>query len=352
MEVRELVVVSHLRWTWLWQRPQHVVSRLAEGRRTWFVEEPRAAGVAEPRLHREEAGPVTRVWLELPAGDGRTGFDATAAEHAALLPELLGPPADRVVLLYAPTGLAVAETVRGDLLVYDVLEHRDGPEHHRALERADVVFTAGRAVHEAVHTVRPERTHLFGDGVEPEHFVLARQKRRPARRPVAGHVGVVDARLDLDLVAALADALPEWEVRLVGPVVALDPEELPTRTNLTYDDTSPTYEQLPSVLSSFDVAVMPFVTEGQTSTKTLEYLAAGLPVVSTPLPDVVEDFGKLVAVEPDAAGLAEACERVRVDDAARRERKARPVLHWHHWDTIVARMERQMTDVAAGRVVR
>jgi glycosyltransferase involved in cell wall biosynthesis len=352
VHVSEVVVLSHLRWTWVWQRPQQVASRIAEGRRVWFVERPRTADVPAPRLATEEAGPVTRVWLEVPAGGPVGGFDDPAL--AALLPARLGAPGEgRAVWLLTPDALDLGEALDADVVVYDVMEHRDSDAHWRAVERADVVFTAGRAIHEAVLARRAGDVHLFASGVEPEHYTLARQKRRPPGRTVAGYLGVIDQRLDLDLLAGVADALPDWELRLVGPVVGLDEDDLPRRPNITV--TGPReYRELPEVLSGFDVALLPFlvndVTRATSPTKTLEYLAAGLPVVSTRLPGVVADFSNLVTVEDDAAGFARACVEVKGQDPARRERTARPVLHWHHWDTVTARMDRAMTDAAARRV--
>lgn len=355
MQVRELVVLCHLRWTWAWQRPHHLAGRLADGRELWFVEPPRRSpDVDAPRLGTEVDGQVTRVWLDVPGAGGAVAYDDdAAADYARLLAEHLGPPEDRAVWLYTPTALDLADALRPDVLVYDVVDGAqmaDEARNRRALDEADLVFTAGRELHAAVVERRPERTFLFASGVEPEHFTLARQKRRPVRRPVAGFLGVIDDRVDLDLVRDLAHELPEWDVRLVGPVAGLDPAELPEAPNLSYAGPKP-YDELPQVLSGFDVALLPYArARARTSpAETLEYLAAGLPVVSTRVPDVVADYANLVDLQDDAAGFAEACARVKEDDASRRERKARPVLHWHHWDTIAARMERHLLEVTASR---
>ncbi|HJV08940.1 MAG TPA: hypothetical protein VJ653_04640, partial [Acidimicrobiales bacterium] len=210
----QLVVLSHLRWTFVWQRPQHIVSRLAPGRRTWFVEEPLVADVDRPRLRTEDHDQVTRVWLEVP---GQGQFDA---HYAEAVQQLVGTSSDRMVWLYTPMALDVASALRPSTVVYDVMDDlasfKGAPaelrlRHLQALRRADVVFTGGRSLHRGVLAHRPQGTHLFPSGVEPEHYAPA-AAMRPARRPapVAGYVGVIDERVDLGLVAGLARALPDW----------------------------------------------------------------------------------------------------------------------------------------------
>ncbi len=349
----ELVVLSHLRWTWVWQRPQHLISRLARGRRTWFVEEPYPIeGLAEPRLHVEEQGDVTRVVLEVPANGSDACFsDARAAGYEDMVLDLLGGEGDRAVWLYTPMALPLARALAPRVLVYDVMDDlaafKDAsPElvlrQRQALKRADVVFTGGRSLHRSVAARRPDRTHCFPSGVDPDHYAPAAEMRRPGSRRVAGYVGVIDERLDLDLVTVLADALPDWDIRMVGPVTKIDPTDLPRRSNITYPGPAP-YADLPEVMAGFDVALMPFAlneaTRSISPTKTLEYLAAGLPVVSTRVPDVVTDFGELVDLQEDGTGFAAACRRVERHCALSRATKAEPLLDWHHWDTIVERME-------------
>ena len=363
MHAHDLVVLSHLRWRWVWQRPQHLISRLSRGRRTWFVEEPVVADVSEPRLRTEEHGALTRVWLEVPGPERHVGFDdPVSARYGEELPALFSPARPLDVWLYTPMALDVARALQSpSLLVYDVMDDlasfKDAPRQlklrqRQALKLADVVFTGGRSLHRAVLQHRPDDTYLFPSGVEPEHYAKTLRRRRPTTRPVAGYVGVIDERLDLGLVADLAAALPGWEVRMVGPVAKIDPSGLPRAANITYPGPAP-YARLPEVMAEFDVALMPFAlneaTRSISPTKTLEYLAAGLPVVSTRVPDVVAGYRHLVDLQDDGKGFADACERVRDHDPAERAKRARPLLEWHHWDAIASRMDEIMAQARAPR---
>ena len=366
MPVNDLVVLSHLRWNFVWQRPQHLISRVAATRRTWFVEEPLVADVEAPCLRRQDDGPVTRVWLEVPGPERHVGFDDEAARcYLSELSCLLGDSGPRDVWLYTPMALGLARGLRPSLLVYDVMDDlasfKGAPRELKlrqvqALKAADVVFTGGRSLHRSVLQHRPQATYLFPSGVEPEHYATAIGHRRMQPRPVAGYVGVVDERLDLDLLADVAEALPDWDLKIVGPVAKVDPDSLPQAPNISYLGSRP-YAELPAVMAGFDVALMPFAindaTRSISPTKTLEYLAAGLPVVSTRVPDVVSDYGHLVDLQEDGAGFADACRRVRRHDAAERAHTAQPLLHWHHWDSIASRMATILTEVAeAGSGVR
>lgn len=360
---RDLVVFSHLRWTWVWQRPQHLVSRLGAERRVWFVEEPSPCDVSRPRLRTEDhAGGITRVLLDVPdvPDPGRhVGFeDEHLAAYAEGLPDLLGPSGDRVVWLYSPLPLDVAAELEPDVMVYDVMDDlasfRKAPQelvlrHRRALRRANVVFAGGRTLHDGVRQHRPD-AHLFPSGVEPEHYALARAHRGVRTRPVAGYVGVIDERLDLDLLAGLAAELSDWDIVVVGPTAKIEPADLPSAPNLHYPGARP-YDRLPEVMGGFDVALMPFAlneaTRSISPTKTLEYLAAGLPVVSTRIADVVADFGGVVDLQDDAAGFADACRRVLHHDLTERDRKLRPILFANHWDTVAARMAEIVAAVSA-----
>lgn len=355
----ELVVLSHLRWDWVWQRPQHLISRIGRGRRTWFVEEPQpVADRTEPRLVTQDAGVVTRVWLEVPGNPGtHVGFDDfRARSYFAELVRLLGiPQGARDVWLYTPMAVDIALALVPRLLVYDVMDDLASfalappdllDKQQLALREASIVFTGGRSIHRGVEGVN-DRTYLFPSGVDVEHYAPARALRQPRERTVAGYVGVIDERIDLGLVRDLAAALPDWEIRMVGPVCKIDEAALPQAPNITYLGKQP-YERLPEVMAGFDVALMPFAlndaTRSISPTKTLEYLAAGLPVVSTKVPDVVTDFGAFVRLEDDGAGFAEACREVVAHDTGDRDARLAPVLRRYRWDWIADAMAVHMTE--------
>lgn len=362
---RDLVVLAHLRWTWVWQRPHHLVSRLAGwraegGRHTWYVEEPVPADVATPALRTEQHGDVTRVWLEVPRrGDGsvphpHVDFDADEAagygdllqgflrEHGATSPD---------VWIYTPTAIDLLVALHPHRLVYDVMDDlasfRHAPPRLRErqqhlLDTADVVFTGGRSLHEGVLRHRTEDVHLFPSGVESAHFAGARPQRGSHDRPVAGYVGVIDERVDLDLVGRLAERLPGWTVQMVGPITKIDPACLPQAPNIDYPGLV-AYADLPGVLAGFDVALMPFAlneaTRSISPTKTLEYLAAVLPVISTRVPDVVNVYGDVVHLADDGEEFAAAAEHLlRADDGEQRDRLCGPLLHAQEWDTIALEM--------------
>jgi glycosyltransferase involved in cell wall biosynthesis len=262
-----------------------------------------------------------------------------------------GSPPAPDVWLYTPMALDVARSLDPGRIVYDVMDDLASfagasadvaRRELEALRWADVVFTGGRSLQRTAVARRPEGTHCFPSGVDVEHYAAAARHRRPHDRPVAGYVGVVDERLDRDLIGALAEALADWEIRIVGPVAKIDPAALPQAPNLIYAG-QVTYDELPEVMAGFDVALMPFAlndaTRSISPTKTLEYLAAGLPVVSTRVPDVVADFRDVVDLQDDAPGFAAACRRALCQPADLLAAKAQPLLAWRRWDTIAARME-------------
>jgi glycosyltransferase involved in cell wall biosynthesis len=348
---RDLIVFSHLRWTWVWQRPQHLVSRLAPGRKVWFVEEPMQSSVSTPTLRTMTCGDIARIWLDLPDEHrAHIGFeDRVLQMYRAALPGLVGDSDDRIVWLYSPLAVDVAASLNPRALVYDVMDDlssfRNAPtelklRHRAALHSADVVLAGGRTLHRNVVGQRPD-AHCFPSGVEVEHYERAKRHRRHHLRPVAGYVGVIDERLDLDLIRGLAGELPDWDIVLVGPTAKIAPDEVPSAPNI-YAPGGQTYAQLPEVMALFDVALMPFAlneaTRSISPTKTLEYLAAGLPVISTLVDDVVADFTGVVDFADNAEGFAAACRRLLTEDSTLREQLTRPVLHGLHWDRIAQRI--------------
>jgi UDP-galactopyranose mutase len=358
----DLIVFSHLRWTFVWQRPQHLISRMSLGGRIWFVEEPTEADVDEPRLCLEQHGNVTRVYLEIPRqGRSHVDFGDPGAEcYSDHLEALFRQVSDPVVWLYTPMALELAKDRQPSMLIYDVMDDlasfKNAPEplvlrFRQALAAARIVFTGGRSLFHKVVKQRPDLTYLFPSGVEPEHYEAAVALREPREQPVAGYVGVIDERLDLSLVEDLARRLPDWQIQMVGPVLKIDAEDLPQAPNLSYPG-QVQYSDLPQVMSGFDVGIMPFAlndaTRSISPTKTLEYLAAGLPVVSTRVPDVVADYTGVVGLADDGAGFADACIASLCEPDGERRARVAPILASQHWDAIAQQMQALIVEQMSG----
>jgi UDP-galactopyranose mutase len=323
-----LICFSHLRWNFVFQRPQHLMSRFAEAGRVIFWEEPEAAlPDMEPALGVRtcaETGVIV-VTPSLPE-------TLPADQHEAVLKDLLdaylaGETGPFIRWYYTPMMLPFSRHVESACTVYDCMDElanfRFAPPELLPLEReliatADVVFTGGYSLYEAKKGLHPN-IHPFPSSVDRGHFGRARamdsapDDQGPLPRPRFGFYGVIDERMDLEMVAAVADAHPEWSIVMVGPVVKIDPADLPHRHNIHYLGNKQ-YEELPVYLGGWDVALMPFAINDSTKfispTKTPEYLAGGRPVVSTPITDVIRHYGDLesVFIADGAEAFIKGCE--------------------------------------------
>ena len=327
------------------------------------MEEPVIDDVATATVDMEPVGDVIRVRLVMPASSSPEvrndafpldrGFeDRAATGYGDLLATVLSAAsATRPdVWLCTPMALDIAQRLDAGLVVYDVMDDlasfKGAPpglvlRQRRLLAEADVVFTGGPSLHRSIRRRRTDDVHLFRSGVESAHYAQSRRLRTQRERKVAGYVGVLDERLDLVLLRELAEQLPNWAIRIVGPVATIDAADLPKAANLEYPGMA-SYDELPAVMAGLDVALMPFAlneaTRSISPTKTLEYLAAGLPVVSTRVPDVVADYADVVHLADDGAAFAAACRKVERDDCAARDRRAHPLQSRQEWDTIASSM--------------
>ncbi len=315
----DLVCFSHLRWDFVYQRPQHLMSRFAGERRVFFIEEPKHAH-GEIRLQVEE---VTRnVWRVVP-WINQDWDEPDPTEMRTLIARLFAEHGiERPVLWYfTPMALLYSAGIEHRLVVYDCMDdlasfkgaHRRMQElEETLLKQAGLVFTGGRSLYEAKRLRHPD-VHLFPSGIDTEHFRQARalgqepEDQREIPHPRLGYFGVIDERMDLGLLHSLAESCPGWQLVMIGPVAKLAKEDLPRRENIHYLGQKP-YAELPAYLSGWDVALIPFARNQATRfispTKTPEYLAGGIPVVSTPVRDVVLPYGEkgLVWI---AAGMPE-----------------------------------------------
>ena len=313
----------------MFQRPQHLMSRFARDRRVIYWEEPVAGPLeAAPTLDTREC-PDSGVIVATPVlPDGLSGSEREQALVGLLDAMMHEQNGDVVRWYYTPMMLSFSRHVSSVCTVYDCMDElaafKFAPPELTALEAelmnlADVVFTGGYSLYEAKRD-RHRNIHPFPSSVDVPHFRSARalEDLQPDQadlpRPRLGFYGVVDERMDLDLLRTLADARPSWTFVIVGPVVKIDPADLPRRQNIFYLG-GKTYDELPKYLAGWDVALMPFAINEHTRfispTKTPEYLAAGRPVVSTPIVDVIRHYGELegVQIAHDADEFIIACER-------------------------------------------
>ena len=353
-----LMVFCHLRWRFVFQRPQHLLSRLASRWRVIVVEEPvRCDGPAclESRLEHGADG-ETGVQVLVP----RTAVDA-GGFHDDQLAVLQGLSQAHlqaeslqvdVAWLYKPMALPLAKAVRPGALVYDCMDElaafQNAPRQLRQREsalmkEAAFVLTGGPSLYESRRYANPQvvclpsavdAAHFSPAGLDPqsEGQAAARALQGSLPQPRLGFFGVIDERLDVALVAAVADANPDRTVVMAGTVVKIDPATLPQRANIHWIGMQP-YERLPYLLAGWDVALMPFALNESTRfispTKTLEYMAGEKPVVSTPVRDVVALYGEAVAVADVSRGpqpFIAACEELLNESPEKRHRRATTML--------------------------
>jgi UDP-galactopyranose mutase len=364
-----IVVFSHLRWDFVYQRPQQLLSRLAANHRVHFIEEPVRDLDGALRWDRATPVPNVTVWRPHTPLDDAPGFHAEQLPHLArLIAGLAGAEgwSEPVAWLYTPMALPLARQLEPSVLVYDCMDelslfHGAPPElveyEVELIQRADVVFTGGRSLYRAK---RPSRSNIFcfPSSVDAAHFRRAAGARPPAEEPAdqaalphprLGFAGVIDERLDRPLLDGAARLRPAWQFVMVGPVAKIDPGTLPRRPNIHYLGRRP-YAELPRYLAGWDVCLLPFALNDATRfispTKTLEYMAAERPIVSTPIADVAEPYGDIVYLARTPAEFVDACEAALAETPAERRQRVdrmRAVLARTSWDATAATMQRLLT---------
>jgi UDP-galactopyranose mutase len=323
----DLVCFSHLRWNFVYQRPQHLLSRCARERRVFFIEEPeRSDAPPHMEIQKHESG-VMVVKPYLPHG---LNEEETEAAMRKLVDEFFAGQVNEYILwYYTPMALNFSRHLKPALTVYDCMDElslfKGAPAKLKELEqelidRADLIFTGGQTLYEGKRQGH-DNVYLFPSSIDAPHFEQARGKQAdPADQagiphPRLGFFGVIDERMDLELLGEVAQARPDWQLVILGPVVKIDPESLPHLPNIHYLGMK-TYDQLPQYLAGWDVTLLPFALNDSTRfispTKIPEYLAGGKPVVSTPIRDVIDPYGKqrLVSIAATADEFIHAVEQI------------------------------------------
>ncbi len=346
-----LICYSHLRWDFVFQRPQHLLTRAARTHRVMFFEEPVFDRDCCARLSiTEREGGIQVIVPHLPMGI--TANEAAVFQRTLLNALLMGEK-PTIGWYYSPMALTFSDHIDHDICVYDCMDELTGflgaptelsELEARLLERADVVFAGGYALYEAKQRFH-DNIHPFPSSIDAKHFNLARNRNlaEPAELEGMAHprlcfFGVIDERFDLELLASLAAARPDWQFVMIGPVVKIDAAALPEASNIHWLG-GRSYQQLPQYLAQMDIGIMPFAHNAATRfispTKTPEFLAAGLPVVSTSIRDVVRSYGAkgLVEIADNAADFIAAVEKLIAVDRTRWLSDVDQHLKSNSWDS-------------------
>ena len=310
--LESLICISHLRWNFVYQRPQHLMSRFRKYFPVYYVEEPVYDTTTRYNEIIEDPGTgVVVVTPHLPE-EARNKPE----ELRVLIDLLISSTGIKKMILwyYSPLGLQFTDHLSPELIVYDCMDELSAfrfapPElkeyEQRLMEKAGLVFTGGQRLYEAKKH-RHRNIHAFPSSIDKEHFESARKiaeepaDQRSIPHPRIGFYGVIDERFDVPLLKSVAEKNPQWHFVVLGPTAKIDPASLPERPNIHFLGQK-NYKQLPGYLAGWDIAMMPFAINEATAfispTKTPEYLAGGKPVVSTPVHDVVRPYGEMGFVE-------------------------------------------------------
>ena len=372
-ETFSLIVHCHLCWDWVWQRPQQFLSRLSEHHKILFVEtvgpDPNLAA-PYARFRNADGFPnITLLRLQFPTGQWGDGEfvdrERRRLVQQALKSELVaGQFENPVQWFYDPMAVtAFGGQMNESATVYDCMDElskfKGAPpaiveREQQLLALADVVFTGGRKMFESKSRFN-DNCHFYGCGVDVAHFGKAREQSTPLpadvaqlQKPILGYFGVVDERMDYELVAKLADANPKWSVVIIGPAIKVDPAQFPQRPNLHWLG-GREYKELPAYCKAFDVCLMPFAmnehTEFINPTKSLEYMATGHVVVSSAVPDVISNFGSVVKVTQSHGEFIELCRQAAVEPDQKAIERGMKMASENSWESIVNKLEGHIRDV-------
>lgn len=347
----DVICFSHLRWDFVYQRPQHLLSRFSNEHRIFFVEEP-VFGDYGPN-HKIVDRKSQNLFVVRPGINDRTPAESVPQLLYMFLLSLMDTyDIDSYMFwYYDPMAIRFTRNFEPLAVVYDCMDELSLfkgahpsliPNERELFKMADVVFTGGKSLYEAKKH-NHENIYAFPSSIDKAHFSSGRkdsdpddQQHIPHKR--VGFFGVIDERMDTALLKELAERMTDTHFIIIGPVVKIDPAELPVAENIHYLGPK-AYSELPDYLANWDVAFMPFAINDSTKfispTKTPEFLAAGIPVVSSPINDVVHPYGDqgLVFVASGAVEFEEAIYKaLALKDDAEWKGKVEEMLMHNSWD--------------------
>ena len=365
----DLICFSHLRWNFVYQRPQHLMSRFAKQRRVFFFEEP--VYDAPSQYNEIFEDPDTDICVVTPHITKDAENVTESLRHLLQIFMASMNINEHVAWYYTPLSLTFSDHLKSELIVYDCMDELSSFKfappalkewEQRLLIKADLVFTGGMHLYEAK---KKFHSNIFGvpSGIDTDHFIKARkfvsdpEEQASIPHPRIGFYGVVDERFNIELLRLVAEQKPDWHFIVIGPTAKIDPATLPRNKNIHFIGMRD-YKELPAYLAGWDVAMMPFELNDATKyispTKTPEFLAAGKPVVSTSIHDVVHPYGdkKLVSIADTPNEFVTAIEKYL--STQRNEvwlKEVDALLKTMSWDDIQKRMNDLMNKTLTNKTI-
>lgn len=305
----DLICLSHIKWNFVYQRPQHLLNRFAINNRVFVIEEPEYdARTDYYEISKPDAKAnlwVVQLYVSKCESREKTNHVLKALLDSVIYSQQIS---NYILWYYSPMALDFTDHLSPDLIIYDCMDElsafKSPPKRIRETENyllscAHLVFTGGQSLYNAKKHLHPN-VHAFPSSIDKSHFYKARDSKADPKdqssipHPRFGFYGVIDERFDVHLVDELSRLRPDWHFIFIGPVVKINKAKLPVRENVHFLGRKE-YTQLPDYLSGWDIAILPFALNEATRyispTKTPEYLAGGKPVISSSITDVVNPYG-------------------------------------------------------------
>ncbi len=382
----DVICISHVPWSHIWQRNHHTMTRLARRRKVVYVED-----FATSYLHvfaRWAPGSYRALFWRHPAVrirhpllmPGESRFAAVRSLNRWILAtnllwyEWRLDMRNTVYWFYYPAAVYVVERCRPSAVVYDIQDEysafvwapRDISTRERELIRlADVMFAGTHALYRSKCEGSGKPAYFYPCGVEFEHFYAAAEdtelplveppELQGIGRPRLFYMGLIDARIDGELLASVAEAEPSWQIVMAGPIDIgqFDARRLLDRYPNIHFLGSIKYQRLPQFLAHSDVCIMPWkvneLTRHINPTKALEYLSTGRPVVSIRLPDLEAFFGDVVALADTSAEFIKQCHRALAGELSTQCRRGLEMARSYSWEKVVREMEEHGARAIAAR---
>ncbi|RZJ83522.1 MAG: glycosyltransferase family 1 protein [Chryseobacterium sp.] len=325
--MQNLLCFSHLSWNFVYQRPQHLLTRFSQNYRVFYFEEPKIGDSDRYNVNSQDGIHIVELFVE--KHDESTNEKIQNLIHKVLKEYNVK---NYISWYYTPMALQFTSELTPETVIYDSMDElsafRFAPPELLKLEDdlfkvADVVFTGGNSLYQAKKS-RHHNIHAMPSSIDKGHFGQARtiqhepEDQKSIGFPRLGFFGVVDERFDVELLREVSAKRPDWQFVIIGPVVKINHDDLPRASNIHYLGPK-NYSELPHYIAHWDIALILFAlnesTEFISPTKTPEYLAAGKPVISTAIKDVVNPYGNegLVKIIDDSESFISAAEKIFAD---------------------------------------